>query len=195
MENLEYVVERMREGDEEAFDQLFAWYQNKIFRMAYLISGNYADSEDIVQETFVKCYSNRHQLKDVSGFQSWLYQILTRTAWRYCRKSRREQPVETLFDQELESGELLPLDQVLQSEESMVVRREINRLPLKQRTVVIYYYYNDMTTKEIARVTGCMEGTVKSRLFTARKRLEQALKQWTMDEKESLLWKKEKSIS
>ena len=58
--------------------------------MATLILGNQSDSEDVVQETFVKCYLNCHDLKDANGFKSWLYTILTRTAWQYSKKLKRE---------------------------------------------------------------------------------------------------------
>ena len=80
---------RMQQGDEEAFAWLFHRYQNRVLRMAYLISGNYADSEDIVQETFVKCYIYRKHLKDPEKFEPWLYQIMTRTSWRILIKNLR----------------------------------------------------------------------------------------------------------
>ena len=92
------IVIQMQQGKEEAFDLLFDTYKNKAFRLAYLISGSYTDSEDIVQEAFVTCYVNREQLKEPACFSKWLYQIITRSAWRYCRKRKKEQPVEEVFD-------------------------------------------------------------------------------------------------
>lgn len=58
-QSVTYLVRRMTEGDSQAFDQLMGYYYPKVLRMAYLISGNHADSEDIVQETFVSCWMNR----------------------------------------------------------------------------------------------------------------------------------------
>lgn len=169
------LVRRMQQKDPEAFDEIFERYHNRLLRMAYLISGSYADSEDIVQETFIKCYCNCRELKDCSRFPSWLYQILTRTAWRYAKKSRREEPVEILFDENFEGAVENPMDTALKNEEQAVLWEAVSRLEIKQRTVVILYYYNQLSTKEISRVLGCMEGTVKSRLHTARKNLEQSL--------------------
>lgn len=80
MDEQERLVCRMQEGDVEAFDRIFELYQRKLLRTAYLITGNYADSEDIVQETFVKCFCNCKKLREPAGFTTWLYQILTRTA-------------------------------------------------------------------------------------------------------------------
>ncbi len=87
-QSVTYLVRRMTEGDSQAFDQLMGYYYPKVLRMAYLISGNHADSEDIVQETFVLCWMNRKKIKEPERFSSWLYRTLTREAWRICRKSR-----------------------------------------------------------------------------------------------------------
>lgn len=171
------LVRQMQQGNTDAFDQIFELYKNKLFRMAYLISGNYADSEDIVQETFVKCYCSCKNLKDCSSFSSWLYRILTRIAWRYGKKHRREEPVEDLYENgEPESSEI-PLELILKNEEQSQIYSAIQCLEQKQRTVIILYYFNQLSTKEISRVMGCMEGTVKSRLYTARKNLEHSLGQ------------------
>ena len=88
------LARRMMEGDSQAFDRIMEYYYPKVLRMAYLISGSYADSEDIVQETFVLCWTNRRKIKDPESFGSWIYRTLTREAWRFCRKHRKEQPVE-----------------------------------------------------------------------------------------------------
>ena len=66
------IIVRMQQGDEDAFSRLFRMYSGRVLRMAYLISGNYADSEDIVQETFVKCFTYRARLKDPDKFEPWL---------------------------------------------------------------------------------------------------------------------------
>lgn len=117
MEEVEVLVRRMQAGDMDAFDQIFGLYQSRLLRTAWLISGNYADSEDIVQETFVKCYRNCGKLKEPAVFSTWLYQILTRTAWRYGKKKSRETPVEQLFEEDLgQTAGDSPLDQVVRRE-------------------------------------------------------------------------------
>ena len=166
---------RMQQGDEEAFAWLFHGYQNRVLRMAYLISGNYADSEDIVQETFVKCYTYRKHLKDPEKFEPWLYQIMTRTSWRILKKNRREQPAEEIRDEYEPDQDSAPLESVLRSEEREQLWDAVQGLEIRQRTAVVLYYYNQMSTKEIAKAMGCLEGTVKSRLHTARKNLKDRL--------------------
>lgn len=173
------IIKDMQAGDEEAFAWLFDRYQNKLFRTAYLISGNYADSEDIVQETMIKCFRYRQKLTEPVCFESWIYQILTRTAWRLCKSKKVECPMENLWDEGERDDSPLPLEETIRRETNGKLYEAVCSLEIKQRTVVILYYYNQMSTKEIAAVTKSMEGTVKSRLFAARKNLK---KIWNEDE-------------
>lgn len=183
------IIVRMQQGDEDAFSRLFRMYSGRVLRMAYLISGNYADSEDIVQETFVKCFTYRARLKDPNKFEPWLYQIMTRTAWRVAGKSRREQPSEEIgrIQDEMAGEFSSPLENVLSSEEGERLWRAVESLEIRQRTAVVLYYYYQMSTREIAKAMGCLEGTVKSRLFTARRNLRKLLDE---GEKEALYEKR-----
>lgn len=180
------LITRMTEGDEAAFDELYHSYSGKLYRMAYFITGNRSDSEDILQETFVKCFLHRKELKQPERFESWLYQILVRTAWRSekRRKGKRELSFDGILDNEEDTGmaeriqrdgKAEPLEQVLKAEMSSELWKAVNRLGMKHRTVVLLYYYNDLGTKEIAAMTGTLEGTVKSRLHKARLLLREQL--------------------
>lgn len=138
----EQLVKKFQNGSKEAFDLLYEKYKNQALRSIYLISNSRYDCEDIVQEAFVKMYTHIGELKDVTQFKSWFFQILYRTAWRYMKQKAKESPSE-----------------------------EIEKLDIKHRTVVVLYYYNELSIAEIAKIVGCFEGTVKSRLANARKRL------------------------
>ncbi len=169
------LVESMKKGSRAAFDQIYESYCNQILRMAYLIVGNRADSEDITQETFIKCYLHCHELKNNAGFKAWLYQILTRTAWNYGRKASREYPDEEIEQTAERTDGVSVLDIVVHKEQAGELYKAIERLDIKYRTMIVYYYYNQMSTKEIAAACNCLEGTVKSRLFTARGQLKKYL--------------------
>ena len=104
------LVRKMMSGDKDAFAGLMEIYQKQALRAAYLISGNYADSEDIVQETFTSCYINRKQIRDPEAFKGWFYKTLSRTAWRVCRKARREQPAEEVYPEEGSGRAFKPRD-------------------------------------------------------------------------------------
>ncbi len=187
MEENRALVESMINGSEAAFDELYRSYSGKLYRMAYFITSNQSDSEDILQETFVKCYLYRSKLKQADCFESWLYQILVRTAWRLERKKkgRAEISFEGILEQEEDkkSAEHIredkktggPLESVLEAETAKEIQKALSHLDIKYRTVVLLYYYNDLSTREIAQITGAMEGTIKSRLFKARKLLKDLL--------------------
>lgn len=178
-------VRKMKSGDEAAFDWLYLEYGPKLYRMAFLITGNRSDSEDILQETFINCFLKRNALRDETAFEAWLYQILVRTAWRCRKRNRNDYSLDELTDKETESDiqqwiqadteAVQPLEQVLAEEQRKQIFRAVQKLNMAQRTVIILYYYNDCSVEEIARITGSFAGTVKSRLFQARKNLRKML--------------------
>lgn len=173
MEEME-LVRKMVSGDMDAFDRLMEIYQPKALRAAYLISGSFADSEDIVQETFVACYLNRRELREPEAFKSWFYKTLSRNAWRICKKKKREQPSEDIYSEDMEAPDEI-LKGIVMKEEETLLYHAILALPVKHRTVIVLYYYNQMSIKEIARVNGCLEGTVKSRLYHGKAKLKEIL--------------------
>jgi RNA polymerase sigma-70 factor (ECF subfamily) len=171
------LVRRFQAGDGQAFAELYELYKTGALRSAYLICGNMCDSENVLQESFLKCYQQLEGLREPAAFRSWFYRILTRTAWEYCRKRDKECPVEDVFDayQAVSETGHSSLEWLVQAEESRLLLACINDLPLKQKMVVILYYYDEMSVQEIAEATGALPGTVKSRLFVARHNLQKAL--------------------
>lgn len=173
----EILVEQLKEGSREAFDALYEKYRNLALHTAYLIIGNLQDSEDIVQDTFIKVYLHSRELKNNSGFKAWMMQILVRSACRAGKKKRREFPDEETVKRMDDRTAASSLDQIIRSEETKRLRAALKALSVKHRTVVILYYYNELGVREIAKTLGIMEGTVKSRLHTARKAMRKALEE------------------
>ena len=173
----EILVAQLKEGSKEAFDELYEKYKNMAIHTAYLITGNPADSEDITQETFVKVWLHIRELKNDSGFKPWMMQILVRTAYRVGRKRKREIPDEEAIERTENRTNPSLLDKAIQLEEAEMITAAVKALPIKLKTVVVLYYYDSLTVKEIAGMLGVMEGTVKSRLHTARRRLQLNLKE------------------
>lgn len=175
-------IGKMKNGTEEsrkrAFDILYHAYSKELLRTAYLITGNVSDSEDIVQESFIKCYCHIGELKKEEQFKVWLFQIMKRTAWCYCKKNRKERPMDNAVQEQMENEYTASaLDEYLQSETEQIIKEQISKLDTKHRLVIVLYYYNQMSVKEIAKVADCLEGTVKSRLYAARKQLSIGLKE------------------
>lgn len=168
----EELVRRMQGGDMQAFDALYARYKDDAFRIACLLTGSRADGEDLTQEAFVTCARSIGSLRDGARFRPWLLRTLTRAAWRYCKRRRRETPVAALF--ETGEGESA-LAAVLRSDEQRRLYAALDTLDEKRRAVIVLHYFEDCPVREIARTLGVTEGTVKSRLFSARRILRQAL--------------------
>lgn len=173
----EILVAQLKEGSKEAFDKLYEKYKNMAIHTAYLMTGSVADSEDITQETFVKVWLHIRELKNNSGFKPWLMQILVRTVYRAGKKRKREYPDEETIERMDNRTTPSLLDRTIQLEEAEMISAAVRALPVKMRTVVVLYYYHCFSVKEIAGILGLMEGTVKSRLHTARRRLQANLKE------------------
>ncbi|MEG1931060.1 MAG: RNA polymerase sigma factor [Anaerovorax sp.] len=165
------LVTRLQEGDETAFEKLFELYKVKAVRTAYLLTNNAALAEDITQEAFVQCYLKIKELRDPDQFKTWFFKILTRLAWKMSAKEKNVIPVENIFDAIAhQDTEQIEMD-FIKREDAKKIMKLIDSLEQKQKTVILLYYYNDFSVGEIAKVVGCFEGTVKSRLHTARKNL------------------------
>ncbi|MDF2654457.1 MAG: subfamily polymerase sigma-24 factor [Bacillota bacterium] len=169
------LIIRIQNGDADSFGRIFDRYKAKAVRTAYLITGNQATAEDVAQEAFVKCYLEIRGLRDPERFKTWFYRLLVRTAWRYSKLENRNIPVSDLPEKGDSNREISSEQMYLQQEMSELLYRQIHRLDEKKRTAVMLYYYGELSTKEIAEVMGCLEGTVKSRLYFARKILKNNL--------------------
>lgn len=174
----EDLIKRVKRKEEGAFDSLYEQYKYKAYRTAVFLTGNEEDAQDAIQDTFVTVYLKIEELKDLSLFSSWFYRILTRNAIRRSKERMREfsqDAVNMSLALEERESKQNPLVIILNQEENYKIKAAIEELDEKHRMVLVLYYYNEFSTKEISYITGCMEGTVKSRLFSARKKLEQKL--------------------
>lgn len=169
----EALVRRLQAGDETAFDELFAIYQKQAVRTAALITGDAALAEDVAQETFVLCLLHIRELREAARFRPWFFRTLTRYAWKAMKEKMPAVDWSEALEQVLPAG----ADTYPSEKEAMYERlyQALDGLGRKQRITVILYYFNDLSIKEIAQVTGTLEGTVKTRLFAARRRLKRAL--------------------
>lgn len=169
------IIKKFQTGDMNAFEEIFETYKNEALRYSYLITNNKFMSEDIVQEAFIKCYKSIHSLKNTEQFKAWFFKILTRTAWKYANKEKHTVPVEDIFETADDKSINHSINTYVKNEEFNILWEEIEKLELKQKTVIILYYFNELSIKEIAHIVGCFEGTVKSRLYMARKILKKKL--------------------
>lgn len=168
VEKMEFV-EEIRESDSENENEWFISnirnIEGSLYRLAYSILKNVADSEDALSETILKAYKYRHKLKDNSAFKAWMSKILIRESYKILKKNKRinsvplEEIEETCTHDGLQ-GELIEI---------------IKTLPPDLATVLILFYYEKYTVKEITHIVRVREGTVKSRLYRGRSELKKYL--------------------
>lgn len=173
--NEKELIKKIQSGDMNAFTKIFEIYKDQALKYSYLIIGNKFTSEDIVQEAFIKCYVNAKKLKNVELFKPWFFKILTRTAWKYADREKRTLPIENIFEKADNESINESINIYMKNQESETLHAEIENLDLKQKTVIVLFYFNGLSIKEIAKIMGCFEGTVKSRLNSARKKLKLSL--------------------
>lgn len=170
------IIDRCRLGDLKCFEELYKLYYKKAYGTAYIISGQKNTAEDIVQEVFLICYKSIKQIRNAQTFNTWFYRIVVRVSSRIIRKQKNSN-LES-FSSDFDYHDLSDDDTYNQIElvsNRLLIRQKIQTLRLPLKTVLILYYYNDMSVKEIAKVLDCFEGTVKSRLFKAREILKKEL--------------------
>lgn len=166
------LVRRMQQGDMQAFDTLYERYKDDAYRLAASSPAAGRTARISRRRRLSPVRQSIGSLRDGAKFRPWLLRTLSRAAWKYCRKAKRETPVSEFF--EGETGESA-LSAVLRTDEQRRLYAALDTLDEKRRVAVVLYYFDDRSVKEIAQATGVTEGTVKSRLFSARRHLRQAL--------------------
>jgi RNA polymerase sigma-70 factor, ECF subfamily len=172
-EDLE-LTRRSQAGDTEAFGELVTKYSTKIFTMVYCIVGNENDAWDLAQEGFLKAWRSIHRFEARSSFYTWLYSITMNLTIDSLRRKGRRQEVE--LDDAIPS--FLPGPRL--NCERAEIREQVNaalaQLSPEHRAVVVLKELEDMQYREIAEVLNVSMGTVMSRLFYGRKKLQSILK-------------------
>ncbi|MBN1039592.1 MULTISPECIES: sigma-70 family RNA polymerase sigma factor [unclassified Clostridium] len=175
--DMQDTIRRCKLGEKEAFQELLQTVEKKALATAYFLSGKRGIAEDILQETYMKCFMEIDKLKDPEAFKVWFFRILVRTGWKMSKKQSMLVPTDITSDNEaLFYNEKQNEENIIDTYETKhIVKSAINNLSENLKTVVILYYFNDMSIEEISKVTGCFKATVKSRLFYARGALKKQL--------------------
>lgn len=171
------LVARCQAGDRLAFEEMFLFYRDDVFRFAYLVVRDATLAQDVVQETFLKVFRSIGKFEFRSSFKSWLYRVAVNEAITLLRRRRIKEELDPMpgASQEQQRGRVVrawqPEEAVLDSEERRLLRNAIGRLDPVHRSVVVLKYFHEFSDTEIAAIIGCPPGTVKSRLHRARELL------------------------
>jgi RNA polymerase sigma-70 factor (ECF subfamily) len=172
------LVERCRAGEESAIERFVALFSPALYRLACAVLEDAGEASEAAQDALVAAIAGLRNYSGAAALSTWVYAV----ALNECRGRLRRRRVRAKLTQVLaglgwvenqaRSG---PEDDFVRSEEDKRVWAAVRRLPDAQRFVVVLRYYQELPAREIAAILGISEGTVHSRLNTARRRLHEML--------------------
>ena len=181
------LVLKAQQGDIHAFDQLVERYHGKIYGLTYNMCSNREDAEDLVQEIFVKAFQALPRFRGKSSFYTWLYRIAVNKTINYRKKRNRKRALSLdAFDQEIKTDDVYhdltskgsPLRNISLSELQIKLNEALQNLSEKHRTVVVLHDMQGVPHEEIAKMVGASVGTIRSRLFYARRQMQTELSEF-----------------
>lgn len=167
-------IEQFLAGDMEGFEMLVRKYQNRVLNIVYSLVGKDRESEDILQEAFLKVYNNLNSFSRRSSFSTWLYRIVVNTTYDFLRRRKN------FISDDIVMGKIAavndgPVAVLLKKEKETMIAKALENVPFKYRTAVVLKDIEGLGYSDIARILRCSIGTVESRIYRARQFLREEL--------------------
>lgn len=171
------LVDRARRGDVAAYEELVKRYQQLAIRVAYLITHDRGEAEDAAQEAFVKAHRALGRFRPGAPFRPWLLTIVANEAKNRWKSGARRAALVLRAEEVRPSGGAAPSPEAaaLDTDRHRMVVEAMNRMSDKDRLVLAYRYFLDLSESDMAAALGVARGTVKSRLSRAQARLRSQL--------------------
>ena len=185
------LVQRAQDGDHGAFRDLFERYHRRAFAVALGVVKNKQDALDIVQDAFIKVHRHIGSFQGSSSFYTWLYRIIMNLAIDHVRKGRHQKDGE--FDERIarDSGDVAgdgtmlprmldgnPAKTAVRRELSEKIQAALGELPEYHRAVILMREVEGLSYEEMAKIMKVPKGTIMSRLFHARRKMQEALESY-----------------
>lgn len=170
-------VLKSREDVSEIITALVAEYSTTLYRVAYSVTRNSAEAEDIVQETFLRVLKHQNKLYEIRDTRVWLVRIAWNLSLDRKRRGKTRPETEDIADlvRTLPSSELRADEEVIAAQEHARVLALIDRLPVKERQALLLSALEELSTAEIADICSTTESSIRSRIFRARRELSDML--------------------
>lgn len=183
-EQLIQSVRKLMAGDLDSYYDMYNLSIKYIYKIIYDIVKDYHATEDLVQDTYLTIYNKINTLQDPNKFYAWAGRIATNYTYRYMYNSQRElltmdseeDSENFMFDLATQdTEEFIPESVLMNKEKQRLIAEIIDGLSVEQKLCVQYFYYEEMSVKDIAESMGCSTGTIKSRLNYARNAIKAAV--------------------
>ncbi|MCK5147148.1 sigma-70 family RNA polymerase sigma factor [bacterium] len=177
-----YIVQAL-EGDQKAYERLLLRYKGGIYNLIYQMIKNHEETEDLVQETFIKAFNSLQSYNNSYAFSTWLYKI----AYNHCIDAIRKKKLKTLpldrpirlkegeVHHQIKDDSLSPESRYLFNERQDMIKKTISELPERYRRAIILRHQEDKSYEEISKILDIPLGTVKARIFRAREMLKKRI--------------------
>jgi len=169
------LIKRCREDDADAQEAMYERYKRPFFNLIYRHTYNLEASEDLLQDSFLKIFTNLKYVQSSDTFTGWAYRIVINTCYSYLR-SKKGKPQKTIPLEAVERTIKAKHQDVQEREMKKPLNEAIKNLPKKLRSVFLLHDVQGFKHHEIARILGCSIGTSKSQLFKARMRMREYLR-------------------
>jgi RNA polymerase sigma-70 factor (ECF subfamily) len=166
-------IERVLKGDANSFAFLVDKYKDMVFSLALKVMKNREEAEEVSQDTFIKAYRSLKHFKGDSKFSTWLYKIAYHNCMDRVKKISRKYNTDTI--DEVVENKITATEDVLQTierqERAEIIKACLDELPEDERSILWFFYFEELSLKEITKVTDYSENNVKVKLHRARKKL------------------------
>jgi RNA polymerase sigma factor (sigma-70 family) len=171
--NDQLYINKVIKGNVNAFAHLVDAYKNMVFSLAFKMTKNREEAEEISQDTFTKAYKNIHKFKGDSRFSTWLYRIAYHACLDAIKKNKSHNNLSEI--NEITYNQIASVDTILQGierkERAKVINDCLLKLPEEERSLIWMFYFDELSLKEIIEVTQISEANLKVKLHRARKKL------------------------
>jgi RNA polymerase sigma-70 factor (ECF subfamily) len=173
-----WLISECIAGNEAAIEMFVRQYETSVFRLALSIVGDQSEANEITQETFIAALRSLPSYEEKKSLKAWLYTIALNHSRSHLRKRKTLERLRTtlhsIFRVETQK-QILPEESAIQNDKEAEIWNALNQLDEPFRLVVILRYFHELPISEISEILSVNEGTIHSRLHTARERLRDAL--------------------
>lgn len=164
------LVKMLKQGKEEAYYELVNLYGNRLLRTSFLMVKDETEAEDIVQETFIKVFNNIRSFKGKSSLYTWIYRILQNII-----KDKLKGQIFTIPYEDNEVDFKTPEEITINNIDRDTLKFELDNLNFIYKQVLVLFYFDDISIRDISQILDEKEGTIKSKLSRGRSLLREAL--------------------
>lgn len=173
-----YYIRQVLNGNINSYAVLVDRHKDRVFNLAFRITGNREEAEEVAQDAFLKAYRSLGSFRMNSLFSTWLYKIVYNTAISFIRTRKKTALSLDEFPAGIKDFEYENPDEIKAEQEyrNYLVNFAMQKLSEEERAVISLYYYEELSSEEISVITGTSRNNIKVRLFRARQRMAEIIK-------------------